>query len=130
MPSKTIRTDFDTVKKRIVEYRQEVDAIFAEYRAKVNREEKRLLPETLKEEKKKWAKDAREKIASAYSMLDTFYNTIDRPVFIDELTGYTTAPGDSKFLEALRAYREFGIPMTRIELDALSARPSKRPASI
>lgn len=118
MPNKTVERNFNEFKKHIFEYRQEVDAIFAQYRSKVEHEKARLLPETLEQEKLKWQTQARQELSACYNALDSVYNNLDRTMFVDELTKYVTAPADPKLVETLRAYREFSIPMSRIELDA------------
>lgn len=110
---------FDDIKKTMDNYCREVDSAYEEYRRSLQQAKTMYNEAHLESERRKYLQTARMSLSSAYHALTTQYQEFGRKELCACMAEYATRPAKPAMLDTLRLYHEFGIEMSRPELDAL-----------
>lgn len=110
---------FDEIKKAVEDYRNSVNQAYAKYRNSIQRARGMYSEAYFKNEREKLQQAARAELSSAYYALTSAYREFGRKELCACMAEYATKPPKPALLDTLRLYHEFGLEMSRPELDAL-----------
>ena len=111
-----ITFDFERLRTRLTEYKNEIDGIFAAYRRDVEQVRRTYRDDVADPQCASLAAAARQKIASADTVLSTGVSEIASKLRA-ALQRHVTEPAPAEFLGHMRTLKEFGLTVTKSELE-------------